>query len=111
MPLINQYFENYGLEFLKINNLKIGDIVEAEFSYNYLRSKYKQSGHDCYFEKKRAKGVLKLGASNCLLIESVDDFSFYHQESNGFSGRSYKTWYVETKRKSIIKLGTTTLTL
>lgn len=47
--------------------------------------------------KKIGKGILKLDDAVRLYAESLDDFVFYNHTSNGYTGRSRRSWYEEVK--------------
>lgn len=96
-----EFLKTYRDEFLKLNNLKVGDEIELEFDYQQLRSRYKSREMDSYTWQKLAKGILKLDEDGCLYAESLDDFTFYHHVQ--VYGK-YK-WQSEI-RKSIKKFGT-----
>jgi len=96
-----EFLKNYGDEFLRINNLKLGDEIEIEFDYEQLRSGYKSRELNRTVWKKLAKGILKLDEDGCLYAESFEDFTFYWQE---YIFGKYK-WNSES-RKSIRKFGT-----
>ena len=103
--LFNEFLKKYGDEFLRLNGLKIGDIVNLRFSYNILRSKYKSRQMERFTEYKKADGILKYDDNGALIAESLDDFDFYYSVSNGRSGRDYKSWYELKRGKSVYKFG------
>ncbi len=96
-----EFLINYGKEFLKINNIKVGDEVELSFQYDGLRSRYKSREMDRFTFDKVCKGILKLDENGCLYAESLDNFTFYWQAQ--VCGK-YK-WHSES-RKSIKRFGT-----
>lgn len=104
--LQNEYLVKFGQEFLKLNNLNIGDEVFMEFPYEGVSQKYKSREMEKYSYKKKVKGILKLDEQGRLFAESVEDLQFYNYTSNGFSGRNRKSWYQPISKKSIIKFGT-----
>lgn len=99
-----EFLKTYRDEFLKLNNLKIGDEIELEFDYQVLRTSYNRREQNAYTFKKLAKGVLKLDEDNCLYAESLDDFTFYWNAPLRTGSNKY-AWRSEN-RKSIKKLGT-----
>lgn len=103
--LKNEYLKNYGNEFLKLNNLKIGDEVEMNFSYEGISQGYKTREMSKYTYKQKAKGILKIDENGLLFAESLDNFPFYEYKNNNLSGRSRRNYYQEYKKKSIIKFG------
>lgn len=99
-----EFLKTYRDEFLKLNNLKIGDKIEIEFDYQVLRSSYNRREQNAYTFQKLCKGILKLDDDGCLYAESLDDFTFYSNvpirpDSNKYGWRS-------ESRKSIKKFGT-----
>jgi hypothetical protein len=106
VKLQNEYLVNYGKEFLRINCLKVGDEIELEFPYEFVRQKYKSREMEKYSGKKIGKGILKLDDAGRLYAESLDDFVFYNHTSNGYTGRSRRSWYEEVRKKSVIRFGT-----
>ncbi len=103
--LKNEYLRSYGYEFLKLNNLQVGDEVEMDFPYEGVSSGYKTREMSKYTYKQNAKGILKLDENQLLYAESLDNFSFYEYKNNGLRGRSQRNYYQEYKKKSIIKFG------
>lgn len=106
LKLQNDYLIEYGRQFLELNNFNIGDIVEIEFRYEYISRSYRSSEQSKYSCQQICKGVLKLDDIGRLYCESLEDMNFYENESNGRSGRSYKSWYKLVRKKSIVKFGT-----
>lgn len=106
VKLQNEYLVNYGKEFLRINDLKVGDEIELEFPYEFIKQKYKSREMEKYSGKKIGKGTLKLDDVGRLYAESLDDFVFYKYTSNGYTGRSRRSWYEEVRKKSVIRFGT-----
>lgn len=106
VKLQNEYLVNYGKEFLRINDLKVGDEIELDFPYEFVRQKYKSREMEKYSDKKTGKGILKLDDVGRLYAESLDDFVFYKYTSNGYTGRSRRSWYEEVRKKSVIRFGT-----
>jgi len=98
------FLKTYRDEFLKLNNLKVGDEIELEFDYDVLRSAYKSREMNKYTLKKLAKGTLKLDDDGCLYAESLDDFTFYWHAPIRPGSTKY-AWKSEN-RKSIKKFGT-----
>lgn len=99
--LHSEFLVNYGKEFLKINNLNIGDEVDLEFDYEVTKSRYKSREIDKFTFKKLAKGVLKLDENGFLFAESIENMQFYEYTKNG---RSY--YYKQITKKSIKRFGT-----
>jgi hypothetical protein len=106
LKLQNEYLVKYGEEFLKLNNLKIGDEIEIEFPYEGISQKYKSREMEKFSYSKKMKGVLKLDERGRLFAESIEDMQFYNYTSNGFSGRSRKSWYQSISKKSAVFFGT-----
>jgi len=104
--LQNEYLVKYGEQFLILNNLKVGDEVILEFPYEGVSQKYKSREMEKYTYKKKVKGILKIDEQGRLYAESLEDMQFYNYTSNGFSGRSRKSWYQPISKKSIVKFGT-----
>ena len=103
--LLTDYFKKYGEEFLKLNNLKVGDTTKLRFPYHTLHSKYHSRQMDKCTDYKEVAGILKIDQDGILYAESIDDMNFYFSRSNGLSGRSFKSWYELKRQKSIIKFG------
>lgn len=101
-----EYLKIFGEEFLKLNNLNIGDKVLLNFSYESIHTKYNSRELQKFTNYKESEGILKLDNDGVLYAESIEDANFYVSKSNGFSGRSYKSWYELKKKKSIVKFGT-----
>jgi len=98
-----QILELYKVEFLKLNNLNIGDELEVNFSYHKLHPKYRSSKMERITHKKKAIGILKEDVSG-LYVESKDKFQFYEFTSNGLTGRQRKEWYKSIMKPSIFKI-------
>lgn len=82
-------------EFLRLTNLKVGDIVEAKFRYHEVQMKDYRN-RDCI-----AKGIIKEHTnSEKLYVESLEEYSFATPMSNNRSGRDYRSWYETRKRKA-----------
>lgn len=103
--LINTYLKNYGEEFLSLNNLNIGDKVMLEFTCHELKSKYKSREMERFTKSVLSEGILKIGITGGLIAESIIEMSFYYQQSNGRSGRDYRTWYDLRMQKPVIEFG------
>ncbi len=101
--LEKQFLRNYGEQFLSLNNLKVGEVIEIEFPYHQLKSNYKQTARYTYL--KLCKGILKLDEWQCLYAESIDNLPFYDSVSIS-RGRHIKSEYVRLERRSIVKFGT-----
>lgn len=99
-----EFLKTYRDEFLRINNLKVGDEVELEFDYQVLRTSYNRREQNAYTWQKLAKGILKLDEDGCLYAESLDNFTFYWHAPIRPNSNKY-TWKSEN-RKSIKKFGT-----
>lgn len=100
-----EFRKNYGEEFLKLNGLKIGDIVEISFKYQTCYRGYKNEQFTSSWERIE-KGILKYDENMCLYAESIEKMPFYDYESNGKRGKSEKRIPVYRPRKSIVKFGT-----
>ena len=98
-----QVLKMYKNEFLKLNKLKIGDEINVEFSYHILRSTYKKNKLERFNNKKLSKGILKENADG-LFVESIDNFHFYENTSNGLTGRQRREYYKLIRRKAIFKI-------
>jgi len=102
MPDIKKYkiefLKNYQNEFLKINNLKIGDTVVMSFPYEIWRS------GQVMVTNKEAEGVLKVDKDGILFAESVEDMPFFTCHTRG-----RRTTYNQIERKAIAKIGTTVI--
>ncbi len=94
--LMDEYFIKYSQEFLKLNNLHVGNEVEMNFRYEVLRPKINSSDFEKYTFRKNAKGILKLDSKRALFAESFEDMDFYENR---------KGKYVLIKKKSVIKIG------
>lgn len=105
LKLQNEYLKRYGEEFLLLNDLKVGDEVILDFNYQSIHTKYNSRELERFNNYKKAKGILKLDENGCLFAESIDDADFYVSKSNGFCGRSRRTWYQLERKKSIYKFG------
>ena len=97
-----EFLKTYRDEFLKLNNLKVGDEIELEFDYEKLSSKYKSRELQTHTYQKVAIGILKLNEDGCLYAESINDFDFY----NHVKVRGNRYEYRKDSRKSIKKFGT-----
>lgn len=87
-------------EFLKLNNLNIGDHIIWNFRFDTLRGAYKKREMNKYSAHEKSEGILKIDDNGYLFVESIKDYTFYNLTSNGFTGRSRKEWYKMEKRKS-----------
>jgi hypothetical protein len=100
----NKIIKMYNDAFLKVNNLKIGDVVDdVNFYFHKLHTVYKSTRLEKVNHYKKCKAVLKVDNENRLYYESVDDLIFYELKSNGLTGRSYRERYVRRERKGIVK--------
>ena len=93
----------YTEEFLKLNNLNIGDELEVNFTYHKLHPKYKSSKMERVSHNKKAIGTLKED-ENGLYVESNNKFQFYELTSNGLTGRQRREWYKSIMKQSIFKI-------
>ena len=93
VKLQNEYLVSYGKEFLRINNLKVGDEIDLEFPYEGVSQKYKSREMEKFSYKTTTRGILKLDDVGRLYAESIKDLVFYEYTSNGYSGRNRKSWY------------------
>ena len=98
-----EVLELYKKEFLRINNLKLGDEIETEFSYTSLHPKYKSRQMERFTEYKIGKGILKEN-SDGLFVESNENFNFHFLTSNNLTGRSRRENYKTIHKKSIYKI-------
>lgn len=102
------FLVNFGQEFLKLNSLKVGDIVEVDFPYQTLHSGYKSREMTTATWNRKEKGVLRLDDKGRLFAESLEPMDFYKWE---YKDSKMKTgFYKNEKRKSIVKFGTGFLT-
>jgi len=97
-----EFLINYCNEFLKLNNLMVGDEIEIEFDYQKLSSGYKSREMICHTWQKLSKGILKVDEDGCLFAESIENFTFY----NYVQIRGNRYVYQSEVRKSIKKFGT-----
>ena len=104
LRLQNEYLIKYGNEFLSLNNLKVGDIIDFEFPYEGIHQRFKSREMAKSTYKKTTKGILKKDDVGRLIVESVEDLPFYEYLSNAISGK--RSCYKLVNRKSIVKLGT-----
>ena len=87
-------------EFLKLNNLEVGDHIIWNFRFDTLRSAYKSREMNKYSAHEESEGVLKVDENGFLFVESLKDYTFHNPTSNGLSGRSRREWYQREIRKS-----------
>ena len=87
-------------EFLKLNNLEVGDHIIWNFRYDTLRSAYKSREINKYSAHEESEGVLKVDENGYLFVESLKEYAFHNRISNGLSGRSRREWYQREMRKS-----------
>ena len=92
-------------EFLKLNNLKIGDSIIWNFRYDTLRSQYK-GGMASYGANEESEGILKENKDGFLYVESVKEYSFYTHKWNQRSGRQSRHNWERTMRKAQHFFGT-----
>jgi len=85
----------YGEEFLRMNNLKVGDKVTLEFPYEKVYNQPRVGMSRVTF-KKEAEGILKLDENGFLYAESLENFSFYQLQTD-----KKKDYYKHSQRKSI----------
>jgi hypothetical protein len=97
----------YKAIFLKLNKLKVGDKVITEFDYQRLAYNHKGKATNKVTFKKEGVGTLKEDKQGCLYIESDEDFYFYQLQTTEYRGKFIEQ-YIGEKRKSIVKLGSTT---
>jgi hypothetical protein len=104
--LENEYLKKYGEEFLKLNNLKVGDEVEMNFDYEGISSGYGRGAEpNKYTYKKLAKGILKITHLGLLYAESIENMPFFDWVNNNRTGRARRAWYQPNPKKSVIKFG------
>lgn len=96
----------YKEEFLKLNNLEVGDHIIWNFRYDTLRSAYKKREMNRYSAYEESEGVLKVDENGYLFVESLKKYSFHNPTSNGLSGRSRREWYQREIRKAKHYFGT-----
>ena len=96
-----QYKKIYGNEFLRLNNLKVGDCVKMEFDYQKIESIPRSKGKLIKTYKKNTEGVLKLDNDGVLYAESNELMDFYYVSYDFYNRAKYNL----QKRKSIIKFG------
>lgn len=94
---------NYGEEFLRLNNLKVGDIVELKFPYQSIHNGHRNSEVNRYTWKKKEKGILCLDDKGCLFAESLELMDFYRWEFGIRRDRSGS--YILERKKSVIRIG------
>ncbi|MBP1165096.1 hypothetical protein JOE44_001980 [Chryseobacterium sp. PvR013] len=92
--LQKEYLLKYRDQFLKLNNLKVGDEITLDFTCNNL------IGKQIYLTSKITTGILKLDENGFLYAESSHNMPFYRQMDNGLSGRSKRSWFQRTDTKS-----------
>lgn len=97
----------YKLIFLKLNKLKVGDKVLAEFSFQRLVTDRRGKGTGTATFQSEAIGTLKEDEQGCLYIESDEEFVFYKLQTF-YKRNKINEGYASYKKKSIIKLGPTT---
>lgn len=100
-----EFLRNYGENFLGLNSLKIGDVIEIEFPYQTCYRNEKRELVSASW-KRVEKGVLKYDENNVLYAESIENLPFYPYGSNGKRGRLEKREPVYRPKKSIVKFGT-----
>lgn len=88
-------------EFLRINNLKVGDEIEWSFPYEAIKSRYNKRGQDRYTFSRIIRGILKEDESGFLYAESLETVPFYHLETKGKS-----EFYKQEMKHSVVRLGT-----
>lgn len=88
----------FGLKFLELTGLKVGDEVSAFFSFSYgdRKSSYSTGGI--------RKGIIKTHKNGTLYIESVDKLRQSHSESNNRTGRNRKDWWVYEDKHTVTDL-------
>lgn len=99
--LQSEYLVNYGKEFLRLNNLNVGDEIELAFDYEVTKTRYKSRELDKYTFQKNAKGILKLDDNGFLFAESLENMQFYEYTKDF---RRY--YYKSVMKKSIKRFGT-----
>lgn len=99
--LQSEYLLNYGKEFLRLNNLNVGDEIELPFDYEVTKTRYKSRELEKYTFQKNATGVLKLDDTGFLYAESLENMQFYEHTRDG------RRWYYRSvMKKSIKRFGT-----
>jgi hypothetical protein len=93
-------------EFLKLNNLKIGDSILWNFRYEELKSQYRKREMARVSFNEESEGILKESEEGFLFVESVNNYSFYTHTWNGRSGRQSKYNYVRAMKKATHFFGT-----
>lgn len=107
MPDIQgKMFKLIGAEFLKKNNLKLGDHILWDFRFQTLRGKYKSREMSRYSAYEESEGVLREDENGFLYVESIKKYKFYTYVNNELSGRHKKSWYKSEERHSKHYFGT-----
>lgn len=77
----------FGQEGLKLLNLKVGDKVLTYFNTSYTKNGQAYTSGDDY------EVIIKQYDNGIVYIESVDKLPNTYNKSNGFSGRSRRSWW------------------
>ena len=93
----HQALLKYKEEFLKLNDLKIGDKVTLDFPYHRVYKEPRKEPNRVTWEKQ-AEGILKEDEQGYLYAESLENMDFYRFD-NHFRRPEYKL----EKRKSVFK--------
>ena len=95
------YLKKYGEEFLKLNNLKVGDRIRTAFPYEVVTQIPRSKGKEIREHKKIADGILKLDERGMLYAESDELMSFYTISFDFYNRKIFN----HKQQKSKIKLG------
>ena len=95
------YLKKYGEEFLKLNNLKVGDRIRTAFTYEVVTQIPRSKGKEKRKHKKIADGILKIDERGMLYAESDELMSFYTVSFDFYNRKIFNL----KKQKSKIKLG------
>jgi hypothetical protein len=88
-----KYFMMIKDEFLKQNNLKLGDTILWGFHYSELRR------NQSFTASEDSEGILKEDENGYLYVESKKEYTYYHHKWNRRTGRQSRyTWQRETRK-------------
>jgi len=93
-----QVLLKYKEEFLKLNNLKIGDLVTLEFPYQRVYKEPRKQENTVTWNKPM-EGILKEDKDGYLYAESLEDADFYRWNSDNMR----RPFYELQRRKSTFK--------
>lgn len=89
---------NYKNEFLRLNDLKIGDLINIEFPYQRVYREPRKEENTVTWNKL-ADGILKEDKDGFLYAESLEEMDFYKWNSDN----RRRPYYELKKRKSVFK--------